>query len=119
MKSSNQAAFNLSSLKIVKANFLKMDVLLEVGKITPADRFDFFFFLRLNSFYFKYILQMYVLMQFMVQIFLKQGGSQLNYDKRTMEFTNGSDFSFVVYILCLMPTTAVVFHLPPCNIPYF
>lgn len=44
MKSSNQAAFNLSSLKIVKANFLKMDVLLEVGKITPADRFDFFFF---------------------------------------------------------------------------
>lgn len=32
MKSSNQAAFNLSSLKTAKAKFLKMHVLLEVGK---------------------------------------------------------------------------------------
>lgn len=56
----------------------------------------------------------------MIQIFLKQRGSQLNYNKRrTKEFTNGSDFSFVVHILCLMPTTAVVFLLPPCNITVF
>lgn len=41
--------------------FLKMHMLLEVGKIKPVDRFDFF-----------YIFQMYVLMQFMIQIFLNK-----------------------------------------------
>lgn len=60
-------------------------------------------------------------MQFMNQIFLREEGSHLNFtqQRRTKGFTNGSDFSFVVYFLCLMPATAVFFHLPPCNIPYF
>lgn len=39
-----------------------MHMLLEVGKIKPVDRF----------FFFKNIFQMYVLMQFMIQIFLNK-----------------------------------------------
>lgn len=47
----------------------------------------------------------------MNQIFLRKEGSHLHFrqQRRTKGFTNGSDFSFVVYFLCLMPATAVFF----------
>lgn len=59
----------------------------------------------------------------MSQIWLREEGSHLIFtqQRRTKGFTNGSDFTFVVYFLkCLMPATAVgFFYVLPCSIACF
>lgn len=56
---------------------------------------------------------------FMIQIFLRKEGSHLNLAlwRKTKGLTSGSDDSFVVYFLWLMPAAAV--SLPPYKITYF